>query len=62
MILLSIEQVLQIHEYQLARFGGLPGIKDMGLVESALQCVENRIYYAKESDPATVLAWSGSAP
>jgi len=33
---LDIEDVLDIHAVQLERFGGLDGIRDMGLLESAL--------------------------
>ncbi|MCC6156989.1 MAG: type II toxin-antitoxin system death-on-curing family toxin [Deltaproteobacteria bacterium] len=33
---LDIDDVLDIHATQLARFGGLDGIRDMGLLESAL--------------------------
>ena len=30
------ETVLAIHEDQLARFGGVPGVRDEGLLDSAL--------------------------
>lgn len=33
---LSVEDVLAFHHIQLARHGGAPGIRDMGLVEAAL--------------------------
>ena len=33
---LSIEDVLEIHELQLARYGGADGLQDRGLLESAL--------------------------
>ncbi len=33
---LSKERVLQIHESQIEKFGGLSGIRDVGLLESAL--------------------------
>lgn len=33
---LSVEDVLAFHDIQLRRYGGAPGIRDMGLVEAAL--------------------------
>lgn len=36
-IYLSIEQVETIHDYQLETYGGNPGIKDRGLLESAIE-------------------------
>jgi death-on-curing protein len=33
---LSIEDVLQIHEDQTRRYGGMVGVKDIGLLQSAL--------------------------
>ena len=33
---LSVDEVLAIHERVIAEFGGPPGVRDMGLLESAL--------------------------
>ncbi len=33
---LSVEELLTVHEFVVARFGGTGGIRDMGLLESAL--------------------------
>lgn len=33
---LSLEEVLWIHQRQLARYGGGEGVRDLGLLESAL--------------------------
>lgn len=33
---LSLDEVLAIHERLIERFGGSPGVRDLGLVESAL--------------------------
>jgi death-on-curing protein len=33
---LTLEEVLEIHSTQLARFGGAAGVRDIGLLESAL--------------------------
>lgn len=35
-----------MHNRQLAEHGGLPGIRDEGLLESALACPQNLFYYA----------------
>ncbi|NTV74640.1 MAG: type II toxin-antitoxin system death-on-curing family toxin [Holophaga sp.] len=51
MILLTLEQVHLLHEDQILRFGGLPGINDPGLVESAVNAVVNRICYQNCTDP-----------
>jgi death-on-curing protein len=42
---LSVEHVKVIHERQLARFGGPSGIRDAGLLESALTRPVNRWQY-----------------
>ena len=52
---LSIEHVKVIHERQLARFGGPPGIRDEGLLESALARPRNRWQY-EGSDLAELAA------
>ena len=33
---LALSEILLIHDVQIARFGGMPGIRDQGLLESAL--------------------------
>ncbi|HEU4394714.1 MAG TPA: Fic family protein, partial [Planctomycetota bacterium] len=33
---LGLDEVLEIHRDQIARYGGRPGVRDMGLLESAL--------------------------
>ena len=33
---LTVDQVLEIHEDQIARYGGSPGVRDKGLLESAV--------------------------
>jgi death on curing protein len=35
-LFLTAEEVLSLHRLQLDRFGGMPGVRDMGLLESAL--------------------------
>ena len=35
-VFLTLDEVLTLHEIQLSRFGGLSGLRDAGLLESAL--------------------------
>ena len=35
-LFLSLEDVLELHEMQLAQYGGAVGIRDLGLLESAV--------------------------
>ena len=39
-------EVNYLHRESLARFGGLEGVREPGLVESALASAENTFYYA----------------
>lgn len=43
---LEIDEVIQIHTRSLAEHGGSEGVRDMGLVESALASAKNIFYYA----------------
>lgn len=44
-VFLSKELVLKLHEYSLALYGGAEGIRDDGLVESALGAAQNTFFY-----------------
>jgi len=44
-ILLTLEQVYMLHEDQIKKFGGMPGVNDAGLIDSAVNAVVNRINY-----------------
>jgi death-on-curing protein len=33
---LSVEEALELHRMLIERFGGSPGVRDLGLVESAI--------------------------
>lgn len=52
---LTVAQVLDIHEEQLALFGGPPGVRDQGLLESALDRPKNRWAY-EQSELAELAA------
>jgi death-on-curing protein len=50
------EAVLAVHEEQLAEHGGLPGIKDLGAVQSALARPRNLVGYEGCEDLARLAA------
>ena len=39
-VFLTLDQVLRVHAHQIATYGGSPGIRDVGLLESALAMPE----------------------
>jgi death-on-curing protein len=51
---LTYEQVIAIHSHQLRRFGGAPGLRDDGLLRSALERPLNKWQY--EQSPLHALA------
>ena len=51
---LSVEEAVAIHERLVARFGGLPGVRDLGLLESALYRPQTG-YYADLAEMAAAL-------
>lgn len=53
---LEIETVLAAHEETLAIDGGASGVRDMGLLESALERPRNRFFYEGESDLSALAA------
>jgi death-on-curing protein len=54
--LLTLEAVLAIHQPQMAEHGGEPGVRDLGLLESALSRPQNIISYAEHPDIASLAA------
>lgn len=55
---LPTELVIAIHEEQLRQFGGPPGIRDLGALESALGRAVNRFHYDKSDLPALAAAYA----
>jgi death on curing protein len=53
---LTKHEVLAIHAMQLAWFGGASGVRDEGLLESALARAQNIASYAEETPSLAVLA------
>lgn len=55
LLLLRKDVVLAVHEEQLATHGGAPGVRDPGLLDSALARPRNKIFYAN-TDAAALAA------
>ena len=56
---LTLDEVLRMHEILLERFGGAPGVRDAGLIESALLRPQTG-YYADLIEEAAAL-WESMA-
>lgn len=50
------QTVLAIHDAQIAEHGGLPGLRDMGLLESALARPRNLLAHAPAASPPDAFA------
>jgi death-on-curing protein len=55
---LPVDLVLAIHEMQLRRFGGPPGIRDLGALESALSRPQNKLAYESADLAALAAAYA----
>lgn len=55
---LSVELVIAIHDRQLKEFGGPPGIRDQGMLESALDRPRNKFAYGEEDLAALAAAYA----
>ena len=55
---LTVGEVEDIHEEQLSLFGGPPGMRDRGLLESALDRPKNRQPYEKSEPPELAAAYA----
>lgn len=42
-----LAEILYLHEESLARYGGAPGIREPGLIESALGSAQNAFWYGR---------------
>ena len=51
--------VVAIHSDQIREHGGSPGVRDKGLLESALDRPRNRLYYESDSDFTALAAAYG---
>lgn len=55
---MEMADALAIHEKMLALFGGLPGLRDSGLLESALARPQHLFHYAKPALPELAAAYA----
>ncbi|MEN9708232.1 MAG: death-on-curing protein [Pseudomonadota bacterium] len=55
---LTREIVIAAHERQLKRFGGPPGLRDMGMLESALSRPQNKFTYGEEDMAVLAAAYA----
>jgi death on curing protein len=55
---LSYDQVIAIHSRQLRRFGGAVGLRDEGLLRSAIERPVNKWYYEKAELPELAAAYA----
>ena len=56
---LTLRDVRYLHDRQLLRFGGLPGERDEGAIESALARPQQKWAYEEDADLATLAAAYG---
>jgi death-on-curing protein len=54
----TYEQVIAIHSRQLRRFGGAPGLRDEGLLQSALQRPQDKWHYQQAALPDLAAAYA----
>src|SRR5687768_6930488 len=55
---LTYDQVIAIHSKQLRRFGGAPGLRDEGLLRSALERPINKWHYEQADLTALAVAYA----
>ncbi len=48
--LINIADVIRLHDNAIKRFGGMPGIRDIRLLESAVDAPLNVIYYGSDKE------------
>ena len=54
----TYDQVIAIHGQQLRRFGGAPGLRDEGMLRSALQRAQDQWHYAQADLPELAAAYA----
>jgi death on curing protein len=55
---LTYEQVIAVHNLQLRRFGGAPGLRDEGMLRSALERPANKWHYEQADLPELAAAYA----
>ncbi len=55
---IPLDAVLAIHDEQISEHGGIPGARDLGVIESALARPRNRLAYGKPDAAALAAAYA----
>lgn len=55
---IPLDAVLAIHDEQISEHGGVPGARDLGVIESALARPRNRLAYGKPDAAALAAAYA----
>jgi death-on-curing protein len=55
---LTLDQIVAIHSRQLRRFGGAPGMRDQGMLESALERPISKRHYEQAGLPELAAAYA----
>jgi death-on-curing protein len=58
MILLRKIEILMLHDRLIQEFGGSPGIRDEGALESALVAADNRLWYEQADEVACAATYA----
>lgn len=53
---LTLDTIVMLHARLIAETGGQPGLRDRGLLESAMKAAENRHYYEQATVPVCAAA------
>ncbi|UBF26649.1 type II toxin-antitoxin system death-on-curing family toxin [Kovacikia minuta CCNUW1] len=54
----DIQHAVEVHDWIIENSGGLPGINNLGLLESALQHIQNELYYPELHHKLTHLVFA----
>lgn len=57
-IYFNVEYVIKLHDWIIENTGGLAGVKDIGLIESPIEHIQNDWYYPELEDKLTHLVYS----
>lgn len=58
-VFLDVAAILRLHEERIIQFGGSPGLRDAGLLESAVLRAEFKVQYEPDASIAVVTATLG---
>jgi death on curing protein len=58
LVWISLDAVLAIHDEQIAEHGGIRGVRDLGVIDSALARPRNRLAYGKTDAAALATAYA----